>query len=77
MKEVNMPNLGMTMLEGKVVKWLVEDKANVEQGQEIVEVTSETGKLNKVLEAPISGTLSIKLAEDIMIEVGGVIGAVE
>jgi pyruvate/2-oxoglutarate dehydrogenase complex dihydrolipoamide acyltransferase (E2) component len=76
MVEIKMPNLGMTMLEGIVKEWKKVDGAAVDKGDELVEVTSETGKLNLVIEAKEAGTLKIILPEEGRIECGGVIGTV-
>jgi acetyl/propionyl-CoA carboxylase alpha subunit len=56
---------------------LVENNSEVVEGQEIVNLTSETGKLEKVLEAPVSGKISIKLEEDLMVGCGTLIGTIE
>lgn len=77
MIEIKMPNLGMTMLEGVVKEWKKEDGAAVETGDELCEVTSETGKLNMVLEAKESGKLHIKAPVDVRVECGGVIATIE
>jgi pyruvate/2-oxoglutarate dehydrogenase complex dihydrolipoamide acyltransferase (E2) component len=77
MVEIKMPNLGMTMLEGIVKEWKKADGATVAKDEEIAEVTSETGKLNFVIEAKQSGVLRIKLPQDGRIECGGVIGVIE
>ena len=50
-----MPLMGMTMEEGAVTEWLVEDGAQVEKGQEILEF--ETDKINARVEAPAAGIL--------------------
>ncbi len=52
---VRMPLMGMTMEEGAVTEWLVEDGAEVEKGQEILEF--ETDKINARVEAPAAGIL--------------------
>lgn len=54
---LNMPKLGLTMTEGKVVKWLREDGDQVEQGQPVVVVMSK--KITYEVEAPASGILRI------------------
>jgi pyruvate dehydrogenase E2 component (dihydrolipoamide acetyltransferase) len=56
-KEVSIPKLGQTMEEATLVRWLVEDGAKVEQGQEILEV--ETDKAMFTVEAAASGLLHL------------------
>lgn len=50
-----MPKLGLTMIQGKVVKWLVAEGGAVTKGQTIVQVTTE--KIANVVEAPADGVL--------------------
>jgi pyruvate/2-oxoglutarate dehydrogenase complex dihydrolipoamide acyltransferase (E2) component len=76
MIEIKMPNLGMTMLEGIVKEWKKVDGAAVEKDDELVEVTSETEKLNQVIVAKEAGTLKIILADEGRIKCGGVIGTI-
>ncbi len=52
---LTMPKLGLTMTEGKVVKWLVQDGEQVELGQLVVVVMSK--KITYEVEAPASGIL--------------------
>jgi pyruvate dehydrogenase E2 component (dihydrolipoamide acetyltransferase) len=52
-----MPKLGLTMTEGKVVKWLRQDGEQVDQGQPVVVVMSK--KITYEVEAPASGVLRI------------------
>ncbi len=52
---VLMPLMGMTMEEGIVSNWLVEDGATVTKGQPILEF--ETDKINATVEAPEDGVL--------------------
>ncbi len=78
MTEVGMPNLGMTMMEGKVLEWLVEDGADVTEGQELAEVASETEKLTAVIESPATGKIKIILeAGDEMVACGKPIATIE
>lgn len=77
MVEIKMPNLGMTMMEGVVKQWFKQDGDQVQEGEQIAEVTSETGKLNAFLEAKKSGTLHIKVELDVRVECGGLIGTIE
>jgi pyruvate/2-oxoglutarate dehydrogenase complex dihydrolipoamide acyltransferase (E2) component len=54
-EDVTMPKLGLTMTEGLVVEWLVEDGAAVSVGQPLFVV--ETDKSNVEVEAEADGTL--------------------
>ncbi len=56
-KEVFIPKLGQTMEEATITRWLVADGAQVEQGQEILEV--ETDKALFTVEATTRGVLHI------------------
>ncbi len=40
-KEVFIPKLGQTMEEARLVKWLVEDGAKVDEGQGILDVETD------------------------------------
>jgi pyruvate dehydrogenase E2 component (dihydrolipoamide acetyltransferase) len=50
-----MPKLGMNMVEGTIVRWLVDEGQQVEQGQIILEI--ETDKATQEVEAPAGGIL--------------------
>ena len=54
---LSMPKLGLTMTEGKVVKWLRQDGEQVDQGQPVVVVMSK--KITYEVEAPASGIVRI------------------
>jgi pyruvate dehydrogenase E2 component (dihydrolipoamide acetyltransferase) len=54
---LTMPKLGLTMTEGKVVKWLKQEGEQVAQGQPVVVVMSK--KITYEIKAPASGTLRI------------------
>ena len=54
---LTMPKLGLTMTEGKIVKWLKRDGERVEQGHPVVVVMSK--KITYEMEAPASGTLRV------------------
>lgn len=51
-----MPKLGMNMVEGTIVEWLVKEGDQVEAGQ--VVLTIETDKATQEVEAPASGILA-------------------
>jgi pyruvate dehydrogenase E2 component (dihydrolipoamide acetyltransferase) len=73
--KLGMPKWGLSMTEGTVVQWLVEEGTEVENGDEIVEVESE--KINNAVEAPASGVLRRQVAEEgDEIPVGGLLGVI-
>jgi pyruvate dehydrogenase E2 component (dihydrolipoamide acetyltransferase) len=51
-----MPKLGMNMVEGTIVEWLVQEGARVEAGQVVLAI--ETDKATQEVEAPASGVLA-------------------
>jgi pyruvate dehydrogenase E2 component (dihydrolipoamide acetyltransferase) len=57
-----MPKWGLTMEEGKVVAWLLDEGDEIEVGTEIVEV--ETDKLAQPLESTVAGILRRKIGEE-------------
>jgi len=67
-----MPKLGLTMTEGKIVKWLKGDGEQVGKGQPVVVVV--TKKITSEIEAPASGILRIAAQLRETLPVGGVMG---
>ena len=59
--KIIMPKLGLTMEEGKLVKWLVEEGSRVSRGQPIAEL--ETDKITTEIEAPAGGLLGPIIAQ--------------
>ena len=57
-----MPKWGLSMREGKVNAWLVEEGATIEVGTPILEV--ETDKIANAVEAPDPGLLRRKIAHE-------------
>jgi pyruvate/2-oxoglutarate dehydrogenase complex dihydrolipoamide acyltransferase (E2) component len=55
--EVLLPKIGFSMNEGVLTRWLVEDGAQVTQGQPLYELESD--KSLQEVEAPASGRLKI------------------
>ncbi len=53
---VSMPKLGMNMIKGTIVKWLVQEGSAVEAGQLLLEV--ETDKVVQEIESPATGILA-------------------
>ncbi len=73
--KVTMPKWGLSMQEGTVVAWLVDEGAEIAAGDEIVEI--ETEKLNNVFEAPVGGVLRRQVAGvGTTLPVGGLIGVI-
>lgn len=74
MVEVVMPKLGLSMVKGRITRWLVEDGQLVEKGQDLFEV--ETEKITKVIESPARGRLRILLPAGSEVPVGHRIGMI-
>lgn len=72
-RAITMPKWGLSMTEGKVVDWLVEEGAAVQPGDEVMEV--ETEKIASAVEATDAGILRRKIAKaDQTIPVSGLLG---
>lgn len=73
--EVYMPQLGLTMTEGTVIKWLKMEGDTVTQGEPVVEI--ETDKVAAEVEAPADGVLGpILVSEGSIVSVGGLLSHV-
>ena len=53
--ELKVPSLGMDMEEANIVRWLVEEGAEVEKGQPVLEI--DTDKTSFEIEAPAAGVI--------------------
>jgi pyruvate dehydrogenase E2 component (dihydrolipoamide acetyltransferase) len=74
-EKLGMPKWGLSMTEGRLVDWLVEEGAELAVGDEIAEV--ETEKINGVVESPAAGVLRRRVAaENDVIPVGGLLGVI-
>ena len=71
---VTMPKLGLTMTQGVVAKWLVQDGQEVGQGYPLAIVMS--AKITQEIEAPTSGTVRLLAQQDETCPVGQAIGAI-
>jgi pyruvate dehydrogenase E2 component (dihydrolipoamide acetyltransferase) len=73
--DVILPQWGMNMEEGLLVKWLVKEGDTVKAGQPLVEV--ETAKINSELEAPASGVIAhISIPEGTTVKVGTIVAVI-
>ena len=73
--KLSMPKWGLSMTEGTVVQWLVEEGTELDKGDEIVEVESE--KINNSVEAPAPGVLRRRVAnEGEVLPVGGLLAVI-
>jgi pyruvate dehydrogenase E2 component (dihydrolipoamide acetyltransferase) len=74
-QKLGMPKWGLSMTEGRLVDWLVDEGDEVSVGDEVAEV--ETDKLNGAVESPVAGVLRRRVAEvGDTIAVGGLLGAI-
>ena len=74
MAAITMPRLSDSMEEGTIVRWLVEDGAEVEVGTELVEI--ETDKATMPYESDVAGVLHIGAQAGDVLPVGAEIGQV-
>ena len=73
--KLGMPKWGLSMTEGTVIQWLVEEGTELGSGDEVVEVESE--KINNAVESPASGVLRRQVGkEGEVIPVGGILGVI-
>lgn len=73
--EITMPKMGLSMVTGKVGKWLKKEGDAVKQGEEILEIM--TDKISNVVEAPADGTLlKIVAVEETELPIGGLMGII-
>ena len=61
-KELLLPELAESVVEGEIVKWLIAEGENVEEDQPVVEVM--TDKVTVELPSPYAGTLQKQLVKE-------------
>ncbi len=71
---LTIPKLQMSTTEGTLTEWLVDDGAEVKEGQPIYAL--ETDKSIQEIEAPVSGTLTHKVEAGETYDVGTEIGVI-
>lgn len=72
---ITMPKWGLAMDEGMVVAWNFEEGAELQAGDEVVEI--ETTKITNVFESPVAGTLRRRVvAEGETVPVGALLAVV-
>jgi len=75
MAEIQMPQLGETVTEGTITKWLKSVGDEISEDEAIVEVS--TDKVDSEIPSPVSGTLTeIKVEEGETVDVGSVLALV-
>ena len=73
--DVILPKWGLTMEDGTVVAWYVDEGDHVVAGETIAEV--ETEKVENALEAPCAGVIArILVDEDETVDVGTVLAVI-
>lgn len=55
MIEIRLPQWGMGMQEGTIVRWLKAEGDSVDKGEDIVEV--ESAKVNEMVQSPAAGRI--------------------
>jgi pyruvate/2-oxoglutarate dehydrogenase complex dihydrolipoamide acyltransferase (E2) component len=72
---INIPKLGVSMSEGTLVEWLVQDGERVSEGQVLYRI--ETDKVENDVESPAAGVIRISGVEGETYDVGDPIGEIE
>jgi pyruvate dehydrogenase E2 component (dihydrolipoamide acetyltransferase) len=74
-EKLGMPKWGLSMTEGRLVEWLVEEDAELAVGDEVAEVSTE--KIDGVVESPAAGILRRRVAAvGDVVPVGGLLGVI-
>lgn len=73
--QVTLPKIGFSMNEGILAEWLVEDGAQVSEGQPIYSLESD--KSTNEVESPASGTIRILGQVGETYEVGSVLAEID
>lgn len=74
MTPVPVPQLGNEITEAEVTEWLKADGEAIEAGEAVASLT--TTKMAIEIEAPVAGTLHIRIQEGEIAEVGAVLAEI-
>ena len=73
---VTMPQLGETVVEGTITKWLKKEGDTVERDEPLFEIS--TDKVDTEVPSPVAGTVvKISAREDETVEVGGELAVID
>jgi pyruvate/2-oxoglutarate dehydrogenase complex dihydrolipoamide acyltransferase (E2) component len=72
---ISIPKLGVSMAEGTLVEWLVNDGDTVEPGQVLYRL--ETDKVENDIESPVAGVVHLSGEAGETYEVGTQIGYID
>lgn len=76
MTEIRMPQWGMNMSDGVVIRWLKQEGDRIEEGEPLAEI--EAAKASGTLESPVAGTVKSLIAHvEEVIPVQGLIAIIE
>jgi pyruvate/2-oxoglutarate dehydrogenase complex dihydrolipoamide acyltransferase (E2) component len=75
-EEVLLPQWGMGMSEGTVIRWFKQKGDSVEEGEPLVEI--EGAKVTDTVSAPVTGTVKeIRVEEEETVPVGHVLAIID
>ncbi|MDV8071043.1 lipoyl domain-containing protein [Rhodococcus sp. IEGM 1366] len=72
--ELSIPQMGVSVTEGELTEWLVEDGASVDIGDPLYNLA--TDKTESEIEAPAAGVLRIIAAAGQTYEVGSIVAEI-
>ena len=76
MTEIRMPQWGMNMSEGVVIRWFKQEGDRIEEGEPLAEI--EAAKATGTLDSPVAGTVKQLVAQlEEVIPVQGLIAIIE